>query len=91
MQTVLAGAIKAERLIGLVDETAQQEPYRVLVSGLWYRGRAIPLAWQLRGTAEGEFWEKLRELLAQTAQVLPRGVPVVVIGDRAFGTPAFTD
>ncbi len=91
LQAVLGGAAKAKRLIVLVDETSQQEHYRVLVSAVWYRGRAIPLAWQLRGNTEGEFWEKLRELLAQTAQVLPRGVPVVVVGDRAFGTPAFTD
>ncbi len=33
----------------------------------------------------------MRQVLAQTAQVLPTGVEVVVVGDRGFGSPAFCD
>src|SRR3990170_3076524 len=37
------------------------------------------------------FWERLEELLNLVAGLLPAGVPVICMADRAFGTPAFTD
>jgi hypothetical protein len=36
---------RARRWVVIIDEPAQAEHLRVLTAALWYRGRAIPLAW----------------------------------------------
>jgi hypothetical protein len=82
------------RWVILVDETAQAEHWRVLTAALAYRGRAIPLAWvlwpaQVKQTTS--YWARCATLLDQVAQVLPAGAAVVVVADRAFGCPVFTD
>jgi hypothetical protein len=85
---------RARRWVVIIDETAQAEHLRVLTAALWYRGRAIPLAWigwpgQTPQTVD--YWARCTTLLAQVAQVLPADAPVVVVADAAFGCPAFTD
>lgn len=85
---------RARRWVIIIDETAQAEHLRVLTAALWYRGRAIPLAWvcwpgQTKQTVS--YWERCGLVLDQVAQVLPAGARVVVVADRAFGCPVFTD
>jgi hypothetical protein len=85
---------RARRWVVIIDETAHTEHLRVLTAALWYRGRAIPLAWvcwpgQTKQTVS--YWERCRAVLAQAAQILPADARVVVVADRAFGCPAFTD
>lgn len=85
---------KASRWVVIIDETAQAEHLRVLAAALWYRGRAIPLAWicwpgQTKQTVS--YWDRCGILLDQVAQVLPTAARVVVVADRAFGCPVFTD
>src|ERR1051325_10945862 len=62
---------------------------------LWYGGRALPLAWMVWPAQEKleqeRFWERIGKLLDEVAALLPPGVPVIWLADRAFGTPAFTD
>ena len=79
----------------ILDPTTQDERVVLLVAAVWYRGRALPLAWlswpaqkPLRGAS---FWERVAHLLARVASLLPKGKQVVCVADRAFGTPAFTD
>ncbi|XSG77842.1 transposase [Herpetosiphon llansteffanensis] len=54
----------------------------------------MPLAWVLhpgntrRATA---FWTNTTTLLDRVRQVIPATTPVVVVADRAFGCPVFTD
>ena len=78
----------------LVDESGHTDQNRLLVAALWYRGRAVPLAWvqrTIRLAGEQSYWDLVQTLLQQVAQLLPSGLTVSVIADRAFGTPAFTD
>lgn len=78
----------------IIDERGHTDQTRTLVAALWYRGRAIPLAWLLwvaQVPQTDAYWDRCQQLLALVAPMLPDGVPVVVIGDRAFGCPAFTD
>jgi hypothetical protein len=85
---------RARRWVLIIDETAQAEHLRVLTAALWYRGRAIPLAWICwpRQTPQTVgYWERCTTLLAQVAQMLPANAPVVVVADAAVGCPAFTD
>jgi len=78
-----------------IDATTQEDRLVMLTVAVWYRGRALPLAWEVwpgNQVLEGAgFWERVQALLAVVAPLLPVGVPVIWLGDRAFGTPAFTD
>src|SRR5512146_2427227 len=90
---------KPQALLLIVDPTLQEDRLVMLsinVCNVWYRGRSLPLVWSLwpaNCSLQGEagFWERVEQLLDQVAKLLPKGVPITVVADRAFGTPAFTD
>ncbi|RPJ51900.1 MAG: IS4/IS5 family transposase [Chloroflexi bacterium] len=82
--------------ITLVVDPSLQEDRVVMVSiHAWYRGRSLPLVWTTwpaNQPLEGEgFWQRIDALLSDVARLLPVGVTVTVLADRAFGSPAFTD
>jgi hypothetical protein len=86
---------KPKRLMLILDPTSQDERVVMLTAAVWYRGRALPVAWacwpaNTRLSGPG-FWERVGALLAEVASLLPAGVPITWLADRAFGTPAFTD
>ena|ERR1051326_3570136 len=82
-------------LVLIIDPTTKQDQITLLAISIPYRGRALPLAWMAwpgNQPLEGaRFWERVQMLFEQIAPLLPREVPVIVMGDRAFGTPAFCD
>jgi len=85
---------QAKRLLILIDESGHTDRFRVLEVAVWYRGRAIPLAWVswvAQTKRDRSYWDVVDDLLDMLQTVLPDGVPVVLIGDRAFGNPAFLD
>lgn len=86
---------RPRQLVLILDPTSQDERVVMLTAAVWYRGRALPLAWACwpanTPLAGERFWTRVGTLLAQVAQLLPVGVPVTWLADRAFGTPAFTD
>jgi hypothetical protein len=83
-----------QRVWLIVDESGHSDGVRTLGAALWYRGRALPLAW-VRWPAQQPqpqaYWTDCQTLLAQAAAILPAGPSVTVLADRAFGCPAFTD
>jgi hypothetical protein len=87
--------IKPKRLLMIMDATSQDERVVMLSAAVGYRGRALPLAWSCwpanTPLAGPGFWERVGALLTEVAGLLPEGVPVIWLADRAFGTPAFTD
>jgi hypothetical protein len=85
---------QAKRLLILVDESGHSEVFRVLTAAVWYRNRAIPLAWVswvAQQPLGRSYWEYVEELLAKVQPLLPLGVQIIVIADRAFGHPTFID
>jgi hypothetical protein len=86
---------RPQRLYLILDPTLQEDRIVMLTAAVWYRGRALPLAWatwEANTPLEGErFWVRVEALLKLVANLLPCGVRVVWLADRAFGTPAFTD
>lgn len=84
-----------ERLILIIDPTTQEDRVVKLTVSVWYRGRALPLAWTLwpgNQKLQGDrFWTRVKQLLAQVAPLLPTDIPIIWLADRAFGTPQFTD
>lgn len=86
---------KPQQLTLILDPTSQEDRIVMLSVGVWYRGRALPLAWlcweantPLTGAG---FWQRVAQTLAEVARLLPPHISVVWLADRAFGTPQFTD
>lgn len=84
-----------QQLVLILDPTLEEDKLVMVSVNLWYRGRSLPIVWTIwpANTAlEGDgFWKRISLLLDQVAKIMPPAVPVVVVADRAFGTPAFTD
>lgn len=88
-------ASRASALVLLLDPSCQDDRIVLVMASVWYRGRSLPLAWTSWPanqplTGDG-FWERIRVLLAHVARLLPAGVSITWLADRAFGTPRFTD
>jgi len=82
-------------LLLILDPTLQDERVVLLTAAIWYRGRSLPLAWAMwpaNCPLHGErFWQRVAALLDEIVPLLPVGVPITWLADRAFGTPAFID
>lgn len=83
------------RLVLILDPTTKEDQLVMVCASVWYRGRALPLAWAVWPANEpltgAGFWERIAQLLDEIAKILPYGVEVIWVADRAFGTPIFTD
>jgi hypothetical protein len=84
-----------EQLLLIVDPSLQEDRVVMVSIHAWYRGRSLPLVWTIwpaNQPLEGEgFWERIDALLQEVQHLLPAGVVVTVLADRAFGSPAFID
>jgi hypothetical protein len=92
-QRLLLG--RPRELLLIVDPTTQEDRLVMVSLVVWYRGRALPLVWAVwpgNTPLQGErFWARIAALLDTVRPLLPIGVPVTWLADRAFGTPIFTD
>jgi hypothetical protein len=86
---------RPQELLLILDPTTQEDRLVMVSAAVWYRGRALPLGWVIwpgNTPLKGErFWTRIAALLDMIAPLLPCGVSVTWLADRAFGTPAFTD
>jgi hypothetical protein len=86
---------RPKALFLILDPTLQEDRLVMVSLNVWYRGRSLPLGWTIwpaNQPLEGDrFWKRIAGLLAQVAPLLPQGIPITILADRAFGTPAFTD
>ena len=86
---------RPEELHLILDPTTQEDKIVMVSVAVWFRGRALPLAWAIwagNTVMEGEgFWKRIERLLDEVAALLPSQVSVTMMADRAFGCPAFID
>jgi hypothetical protein len=86
---------RPQELLLILDPTTQEDRLVMVSVAVWYRGRALPLVWAVWAgniPLEGErFWERIERLLSEVEGILPTGVTVTLLADRAFGCPAFID
>jgi hypothetical protein len=82
-------------LLLVLDPTTQEDKIVMVSVAVWFRGRALPLAWAIwpgNTPLEGDgFWKRIDHLLDEVAPLLPSQVSVTLLADRAFGCPAFID
>lgn len=86
---------KPRELWLILDPTTQEDRVVMVSVAVWYRGRALPLAWSTwpaNQPLEGDgFWVRIEALLDVVAPLLPQGVHITWLADRAFGSALFTD
>ena len=90
--TLLAGS---RRVVLALDESSKEDQVHLLRLSVTYRGSSLPIAWtvwaQNQPLPEGEYWARLEQVLDQAAAVLPAGLTVIVVADRAYDVPTFVD
>jgi hypothetical protein len=86
---------KPGQLLLVLDPTSQDERLVMLTAAVWYRGRALPVAWALwpanQPREDERFWHRVAALLETVAALPPPQFPAPWLADRAFGTPAWRD
>jgi hypothetical protein len=84
-------AYESDEVVLLVDETNLSDHLSVMMVGLAYQARCIPLLWRCYShgdyPAEGQV-KLIQNLLESIRAVLPSGIRPVVQADRGIGTSA---
>lgn len=83
------------RVVLIIDESTNEDRLHLVRVSLAYWGGSLPLAWavweQNQPLPDGYYWQTVDAILARVAALLPVGVEVVVVADRAYDIPAFID
>jgi hypothetical protein len=86
---------KPRELLLVLDPTMQEDRVVMVSVAVWFRGRALPLAWAIwagNTPLEGDgFWQRIDQVLEEVVPLLPAQVGITLLADRAFGCPAFID
>ncbi len=78
--------VDSQTLVILVDETKLGPHLNVMMVGLAYQGRSIPLSWQCYPAKTPAQVKRIEGLLRQVKAAMPAGRRVVVEADRGIGT-----
>lgn len=90
--TSVVKALKQRQIVLVVDETKLNARFGVMVVGVVYQGRCIPLAWRVYRANSGADYPAEGQVgmivgLLQAVQAgLPKGIAVRVLADRGIGT-----
>jgi hypothetical protein len=88
----VVGALGLKTVVLAVDETKLKNKLGVMVVGVVYEGRCIPLAWQVyRANSAADYpapgqARLIIGLLNAVRAGVPKGMPVRVLADRGIGT-----
>lgn len=88
----VANAVKRKQLVLVVDETKLKAELGVMVVGLAYENRCIPLAWRVyRANSQADYPAEgqvgmILSLLKHVQAGIPKGKVVRVLADRGIGT-----
>jgi hypothetical protein len=80
------GKMRCRRLRIQIDRVQIKKRQNVLMMSVWYRHRAIPLAWIClphSGASKYSHWVELMDYLER---ILPSDASVIVLADREFGS-----
>lgn len=76
---------QGDKLYLALDTTMLWNRFAIVRLALVYRGRAVPLGWIVCSSQSAVVHvARYQRMLAQVAEVLPPGVPVVLLADRGF-------
>jgi hypothetical protein len=84
-----------KRVFIIVDESSKADHVHLFRVSLPYWGGSLALAWaiweQNLPLEDGQYWAKVDEVFARVAAILPQGIEVIVLADRAYDCPPFID
>ena len=85
----------SRRVVIILDESSKTDQVHLLRASLPDWGGSLPLAWELWEQnvplGEGEYWQRVEQVLARVALQVPPGLEVVVVADEFFAIPGFVD
>lgn len=88
-RNLLQAAGRSGRIRLIVDATKIGFGHQLLIIAIAYRKRALPVVWTwVRGRVGHSTSVKQLALLAYAHRLIPKGVPVFVVGDCEFGAVA---
>ena len=88
VRRLLAAAAVGGQVRLIVDGSKVGHGHRMLMVGLAYQRRSLPLAWHWMGYKRGaSSLQAQRVLLGRVQALLPAGVQVSLVGDHEFGHP----
>ena len=95
-EPVARGIVVAASVVGeihlVLDTTKVSAHHRLLMVGVAYRRRVVPLAWTWVRTSRGHSTtHKQVALLAYVRRLIPSGIQVSLVGDCEFGHTAVLD
>jgi hypothetical protein len=88
-RSIIAAASVAGQIHLVLDTTKVSAHHRLLMVGVAYRRRVLPLAWTWVPTSRGHSsTTKQVALLSYVRSLIPPGIQVSLVGDCEFGHPA---
>ena len=84
-QRILGQIVAGRRRVLLILDRTEWDAFNILYISVGWRGRALPLMWQMLGPGASSF-DQQREVLSIVAGWMPEGAEVILLGDREFGT-----
>lgn len=79
-------AKNGKTIVLIIDQTEVYGGEQILVIGVRFGARALPLVWKAKQTHGNIDFEEQKELLDEFAQWIPTGCRIILLGDRFFGT-----
>lgn len=80
-------ALTGSPLVLIMDQTKVSDRHQVLMVALRWGERALPLAWHVEETAGPIGFKNQKTLLDRVLPWVPQGAPVILMGDRFYGSP----
>lgn len=80
-------AADGRTVVLMIDQTRATGRHQVVMVAARVGGRALPLAWRVKGTEGAIGFPEQREALEAVARLLPEEVRPVLMGDRFYGSP----
>ncbi len=85
----------SRRVVLIVDESSKEDQIHLFRVSLAYWGGSLPLGWavweQNQPLPDGYYWQTVDAILDRIAALVPAGLEVIVVADRAYDIPAFVD
>src|ERR671932_798094 len=81
------------RIVVILDERTKRDQVHLLRASLPYWGGSLPRAWEVweqnLPLPEGEYWQRIEQVLARVARQVPTGLEVVVVAAASSAFPGF--
>jgi hypothetical protein len=82
---ILLSHLALETVVWVMDGSGVGDGCRALMIHVLYKGRALPLAWRVRGCPKGHFPQRLHiEVVEVIRDLIAEGTEVVFLGDGEF-------